>query len=47
MNIENECKDARDVYSRTRKTGGNMDHILEGLAFEGQAADIDSLDWQQ
>ena len=44
MNIENECKDARDEYNKQKRNGNAMNSMLDDVIHESPGGDIDSLD---
>jgi hypothetical protein len=44
MNVENECKDTKDDYSRQRRTGKSTIPTLEHFATDNSNGDLDSLD---
>jgi hypothetical protein len=44
MNIENECKDARDEYNKQKKSGNAMNSMLDDVIHESPGGVIDSLD---
>lgn len=42
INVENECKDARDAYSKKRRDGTNVSPLLDGFAVD-DSHDVSSL----